>query len=130
MRLITENEITLNDLKQLLIANIHGDIYYIKEDDLEYHPQLLNIFKLLSINDDKTIFVAGAKIDEVYREGGGEGGAEQCFRVYSLTYPDGMVEYVEMSFLYYSHEGYLFDYAEIYEVEPREVVVTQYFRKQ
>lgn len=37
--------------------------------------------------------------------------------------------FIKFKASYYSYEGVELDYAEVYEVEPREVVVTQYFKK-
>ena len=37
--------------------------------------------------------------------------------------------FIKIQASYYSYEGVELDYAEVYEVEPREVVVTEYFKK-
>jgi len=44
--------------------------------------------------------------EEVDSEGGGEGGAEDVHKVYSIKYPDGRVEYWAFNISYYSHYGY------------------------
>jgi len=62
----------------------------------------------------------------VDQEGGGEGDGEYCHWV--RYYPE-LNFYLKVQANYYSYNGVDFDYAEVYEVEPKEVVVTQYHKK-
>lgn len=62
----------------------------------------------------------------VDQEGGGEGEGEYCHWV--RYYPE-LNFYLKVTANYYSYDGVDFDYGEVYEVEPKEVLVTQYHKK-
>jgi hypothetical protein len=57
----------------------------------------------------------------VDREGGGEGGAEDC---YSILEIDGV--FYQVTYNYYSYVGYEFDYAEVTIVTPKQKTITVY----
>lgn len=74
-----------------------------------------------------TSIVKFPKSELVYQEGGGEGEGEYCCWV--RFYPE-LNLYLEIEGEYSSYEGVEFDSRHcVTEVEPREVVVTKYFRK-
>ena len=64
--------------------------------------------------------------EEVDSEGGYEGEGEYCHKI--ILFKEENI-FIKIQASYYSYGGVEFDYAEVYEVEPREVVVTQYFKK-
>lgn len=55
------------------------------------------------------------------QEGGGEGGGEYCHHIFSWKN-----QAYKLTYSYYSHVGYDFDYCGLYTVEPEERVVTEY----
>lgn len=57
----------------------------------------------------------------VGQDGGGEGGAEDCYSVLEI---DGV--FYKVFYSYYSHHGYEFDYASVKVVTPKEKLVTVY----
>lgn len=57
----------------------------------------------------------------VEQEGGGEGGSEHCESVIKLG-----DKFYKVVYSYYSHHGYDFDYAEVFEVKPKEKTITVY----
>ncbi len=91
-----------------------------KLDDLEITPQVL-------YNEDMTED-QGAGLDalgayeQVYREGGGEGGGEYCERVFLFKEHD---VYIQITGGYYSNHGTDWD-DEYHEVFPRRVINTVY----
>ena len=74
--------------------------------------------------EDSFIETHGA--EEVDSEGGNEGEGEYCHKI--ILFKEENI-FIKIQASYYSYEGVELDYAEVYEVEPREVVVTQYFKK-
>ena len=75
-------------------------------------------------HEDAFVSKHGAEVeDEV---GGYEGDGEYCHKV--ILFKEENI-YIKIQASYYSYDGVELDYAEVYEVEPREVVVTQYFKK-
>lgn len=59
--------------------------------------------------------------EELQQEGGGEGGAEYCFTVFKWK-----DKIYKITYSYASYEGYDFDYSEVYEVQPKEKLITVY----
>lgn len=59
--------------------------------------------------------------EHINQDGGGEGGAEFCQTVFKWK-----GKFYMMTYNYYSHHGFDFDYAELYEVEPKVKEVTVY----
>lgn len=66
-------------------------------------------------------FDENPRVEVMQQEGGGEGGAENCFTV--LHVDD---DYYKVFYNYYSHEGFCFDYAEVHLVSPKEKTITVY----
>ena len=62
------------------------------------------------------------KVEVMEIEGGGEGGSQDCYTVFKV----GESQYFQVNYSYYSYDGFSTEYADIYEVVPREVLVTQY----
>lgn len=76
---------------------------------------------------DETNKADGVFIKVVYAEGGGEGGGEHVERVFSVNGTEGPVSYLRVTGYYQSYNGT--DWNDDWElVEPRKVVVTQYFK--
>ena len=75
-------------------------------------------------HEDSFLETHGA--EEVDSEGGYEGEGEYCHKV--ILFKEENI-FIKIQASYYSYEGVELDYAEVDEVEPREVVVTQYFKK-
>jgi hypothetical protein len=57
----------------------------------------------------------------IEQDGGGEGGAEDC---YSIVKVDGV--FYKVTYAYYSHHGFETDYAGVFKVTPREKTITVY----
>lgn len=66
-------------------------------------------------------FDENPRVEVMQQEGGGEGGAENCFTV--LRVDDN---YYKVFYNYYSHEGFCYDYAEVRLVSPKEKTITVY----
>lgn len=64
---------------------------------------------------------SGQRAEVIETSGGGEGGAEDCETVLKIGN-----RYFSITYSYYSHHGFEFDYGSIYEVKPVEVTVTQF----
>lgn len=64
---------------------------------------------------------ADAGIELLHQSGGGEGGAESCYSV--LKVEDKIYK---VSYSYYSHHGFEFDYAEVKEVWAKQKLITVY----
>ena len=90
------------------------------EDLIELVKKNINEFYF----EDSFIETHGA--EEVYSEGGYEGEGEYCHKI--ILFKEENI-FIKIQASYYSYEGVELDYAEVYEVEPREAVVTQYFKK-
>lgn len=75
-------------------------------------------------HEDSFLETHGA--EEVDSEGGDEGEGEYCHKI--ILFKEENI-FIKIQASYYSYEGVELDYAKVYEVEPREVVVTQYFKK-
>ena len=75
-------------------------------------------------HEDSFLETHGA--EEVDSEGGYEGEGEYCHRI--ILFKEENI-FIKIQASYYSYGGVELDYAEVYEVESREVVVTQYFKK-
>ena len=71
-------------------------------------------------------FLETHRAEEVDSEGGDEGEGEYCHKI--ILFKEENI-FIKIQASYYSYEGVELDYAKVYEVEPREVVVTQYFKK-
>lgn len=65
---------------------------------------------------------------EVYSEGGGEGGGEHVERVFKISNSTGESMFFRITGYYASYAGTEWN-GDFEEVEPREVLVTQYFSK-
>lgn len=63
----------------------------------------------------------GVAIEFVEQDGGGEGGAEDCYTVLKVL--DG---YIKIEYSYHSYSGFNFDYATVKPVKPVERMVTFY----
>lgn len=63
----------------------------------------------------------GVNMKFIEQEGGGEGGGEHCETVVQAG-----DKYYKIVYSYYSHDGYNYDYADVYEVIPTERLVTFY----
>lgn len=108
-------------VKEIYLAGVEQDLNYHStshEDDSEdYWSDILVNFLEYNIVD-------GWNLPEdcclVQQEGGGEGGAEDCFAVFSWK-----DKYYRVNYNYYSYHGYdNLDMESIYEVFPKEKVVT------
>ena len=75
-------------------------------------------------HEDAFLSEHGAEVED--EEGGYEGEGEYCHKI--VLFKEENI-FIKIQASYYSYEGVELDYAEVYEVEPREVVVTQYFKK-
>ena len=75
-------------------------------------------------HEDGFVMEHGAEV--VDTEGGYEGEGEYCHKI--ILFKEENI-FIKIQASYYSYEGVELDYAEVYEVEPREVVVTKYFKK-
>lgn len=75
-------------------------------------------------HEDSFLETHGAEEEDL--EGGYEGEGEYCHKI--ILFKEENI-FIKIQASYYSYEGVELDYAEVYEVEPREVVVTQYFKK-
>lgn len=75
-------------------------------------------------HEDSFLETPGA--EEVDSEGGYEGEGEYCHKI--ILFKEENI-FIKIQASYYSYGGVELDYAEVYEVESREVVVTQYFKK-
>ena len=65
----------------------------------------------------------GKKIEMIEQDGGGEGGAEDCYSVFSVN--DGEM-YLKATYSYYSYEGFNTEYGEVRQVTPRQKTITVY----
>lgn len=74
---------------------------------------------LLGDYDEDAAKAAGLEHRE--QDGGGEGGSEYCYTVFSIG-----DKYYKIAYSYYSHEGYETDYATAYEVTPVQRMTTYY----
>lgn len=77
--------------------------------------------------DPDELSIDGLKTSIVYEEAGFEGGGEDVVRVIKVE-GDNSVMFVECTGFYTSYEGTYWSYGKVYEVEPKEVVVTKYFK--
>lgn len=68
-------------------------------------------------------FYEGKEVTLVHVEGGGEGGGEACYSVFRVGSKLFGVDY-----LYFSHQGFYLEDAELYEVQAIERLVTFYER--
>lgn len=114
-------------LNALSILNLK-EKYMSKEIDFEDFKVLLE--EKYNTNPDNygfdyyEILLEGAEdigIKLVDQEGGGEGGAENCTSILEI---DSI--FYEVSYNYYSHQGYEFDYASVKIVTPKQKTVTVY----
>lgn len=62
-----------------------------------------------------------AGVEWIEQDGGYEGGGEYCYTIFRVHN-----QYYKVSFSYYSHHGFEFDYANAYEVEAVERMATFY----
>ena len=63
----------------------------------------------------------GVSLKHLEQDGGGEGGSEDCYTV--VQFGD---KYYKIAYSYYSHDGFDYSYADVYEVTPVERLVTFY----
>ena len=61
------------------------------------------------------------ELEFVDEDGGGEGGAEDCYTVFKWK-----GDFYKITYNYYSYHGYEFDCSEIYRVTPKEKTITVY----
>lgn len=66
-------------------------------------------------------FPENSRVEFIEQEGGGEGGAEDCYTVIKL---DGV--FYKILYYYYSHHGFDTEYAEVMVVTPKEKLITVY----
>lgn len=66
-------------------------------------------------------FPENSRVEFIKREGGGEGGTEDC---YSVIKVDGV--FYKVTYSYYSHYGFETDYAEVFVVSPKKKIITVY----
>jgi hypothetical protein len=67
----------------------------------------------------------GFDFEEVYSEGGGEGGGEYVERVWEIKYGGTHIAFVRTIGSYYSHDGIYWS-GDFWFCEPKEVVVVEY----
>lgn len=88
------------------------------------------LIKLVEENKDYFYFEDSYLVEQgaetVDEEGGSEGDGEYCHKVFLFKEEN---IYIKIQASYYSYEGIELDYSEVYEVEPKEVLVTQYVKK-
>jgi len=100
--------------KQVSIVDLKGQLEEIfAESDYDFLSFLLGDY------DEEAAFAA--KLEHHEQDGGGEGGSEYCYTVFSI----GDV-YYKIAYSYYSHHGYETDYATAYEVTPVQRMTTYY----
>lgn len=63
----------------------------------------------------------GINLKHLEQDGGGEGGGEYCYTV--VQFGD---KHYKITYSYYSHDGFDYSYADVYEVTPVERLVTFY----
>lgn len=103
-------------------------------DANKFIEELKEIFEADDLGDlantaDGGFTQQGVRINLVYQEGGGEGEGENVDRVISVE-TDGKIQaYIRFTGYYASNYGTEWNEGSAVFVEPREVVVTQYFSK-
>ena len=121
------NKITLESFQQMLIERVipnYEDWYFrdVNPDDEEAVEEA----KVQYIKDDFCEVIIGGVEDIqgfslIEQDGGGEGGSEYCYSIVKL---DDV--FYKISYSYYSHHGFEFDYAEVRKVEPKKKMITVY----
>ena len=87
----------------------------------EENSPLEDICEFLLGFNDGDYYKDGVEMKHIKQDGGGEGGGEHCETVVQV----GGV-YYKIVYSYYSHDGYNYDGADVYEVVPVEKLVTFY----
>lgn len=76
--------------------------------------------------ETKTVFDAdGVTYTNIEQDGGGEGGTEWCHTIVEEKSGD-TTKFYKVTYNYYSHNGFEFDYADMSEVTPKTKTVTVY----
>ena len=65
----------------------------------------------------------GKKIEMIEQDGGGEGGGEDCYSVFSVN--NGEM-YLKAIYNYYSYDGFNTEYGTVSQVTPRQKTITVY----
>lgn len=104
------NTITLNDFTTLVSEALLAEGEVPRWDDEWVDVDIL-------MGD----FPENNRVEFIEQEGGGEGGAEDC---YSVIRVDGV--FYKVFYNYYSHDGFNTEYAEVRVVQPKEKLITVY----
>jgi len=115
--------ISLETLKELLSTKVDTESYYFRNVDMS-DAEAVAEAREAAMDEFSSILADGDFLEEgvfVEQDGGGEGGAEDCYTVFNI---DGV--FYKVLYSYYSHYGYELDYATVQKVTPKKQTITVY----